>query len=116
MSTGRDAGGGDHDGDGGRLATDHVAAHDMIRLRPRADRVVLAYGDTVLSSATDGRIEPVEEGGLFVHETRMISQYAIRVGGRRRGIGAWDRAGTDRAVVAGMQVLPRDRGGFGALG
>lgn len=89
---------GDGDGEGGdphaaaqaqeqdrswRLSTDHIAAHDLIRLRPREGRVVLAYGDTVLSSAADGSIEPDEESGLFVHETRMIAAYRARVAGHR---------------------------------
>lgn len=60
-----------------------IAGDDLIRLRPRADRVVLAFGDTVLCSHLDGAIAPEEECGLFIHETRLLSRYRCRIGGHR---------------------------------
>jgi glycogen debranching enzyme len=62
------------------------AGHDLIRLRPRADRVTLSNGETVLSSDLCAQIEPEEECGLFVQDTRVISRYRCRANGRHLGL------------------------------
>ena len=53
------------------------------RLQVRADALLVSQGDTVLATRRDGFIEPGEEQGLFVHETRMLSLYRCRIGRQR---------------------------------
>ncbi|WP_140908408.1 amylo-alpha-1,6-glucosidase [Cognatiluteimonas lumbrici] len=58
-------------------------ARSIARLQVRADALLVSRGDTVLSTQRDGFIEPGEEQGLFVHETRMLSLYRCRIGRQR---------------------------------
>ena len=55
----------------------------LVRLHVRDDAAFISRGDTVLATACDGFIEDGAEQGLFVQQTRMISRYRCRLGGRR---------------------------------
>ena len=58
-------------------------ARSIARLQVRQDTLLVSQGDTVLATQRDGFIEPAEENGLFVHETRMLSLYRCRIGRQR---------------------------------
>jgi len=53
----------------------------MVALRPAGDRLHLHRNHTVLSTGLDGWIRGGEQG-LFVHETRMLSDYRVLIDGR----------------------------------
>ncbi|WP_363797024.1 glycogen debranching N-terminal domain-containing protein [Lysobacter firmicutimachus] len=77
---------------------------NLIRLRPRAGQIVLGYGDTVMACEPDGSIEPGEERGLFVHETRAISRYQCRARGRKPQLLAQSQLNPQRWL--GYYLLP----------
>lgn len=83
--------------------------HDLIRLRPRSDKAIVSYGDTVLVSELDGGIEPLEELGLFVRETRLISRYRLRAGGHAPHLIAQSQVNQHRWL--GYFLLIPDGGG-----
>jgi hypothetical protein len=63
------------------LDGDHRQPNHLVRLRPRDDTIWVAQGRTVLATGRDGFITSGSEHGLFVHETRMISRYFLRIDG-----------------------------------
>src|ERR1043166_6375746 len=58
-----------------------VPAGSMIRLRPRSNALFLSNGRTVLATDRDGFIAGGAGHGLFVHETRLLSQYRYSLEG-----------------------------------
>lgn len=54
----------------------------MVKLGVRNDACFVSHGETVLATADDGFIPGGEEQGLFVRQTRMLSRYRCRLGGR----------------------------------
>ncbi len=57
--------------------------HDLVLLRVRSDTVLVSQGDTVLATGPDGMVGDDAKHGLYVHETRLLSLYRWRIGGRR---------------------------------
>jgi glycogen debranching enzyme len=58
--------------------------HDgMMRLRPRADTVIISSGRTVLATGQDGFFSNGPDQGLFVHQTRLLSRYRYSIAGAR---------------------------------
>jgi glycogen debranching enzyme len=50
-------------------------AETLVRLRPRADTILVSSGRTVLATAPDGFLSNGPDQGLFVHQTRLLSRY-----------------------------------------
>lgn len=55
----------------------------LVRLRIRDDATFVSHGDTVFAPDEEGFVEPRPDIGLFVHQTRLVSLYRLRLGGRR---------------------------------
>lgn len=55
----------------------------LIRLQPHNDSWFIGQGRTVLRTARDGSIPKNTAYGLFVHETRLLSRYEIRIDGEQ---------------------------------
>ena len=55
----------------------------LVKLSVRDDASFVSRGETVLATASDGFIEGGAEEGLFVQQTRMLSLYRCRLGGRK---------------------------------
>ena len=53
----------------------------LIRLHPREDSFEVSQGRSVLSTNLNGFIAPETAGGLFVHQTRMLSRYRWLIDG-----------------------------------
>src|SRR5690349_24041633 len=60
---------------------DH-ARQPLSRLRFRPDTLYLSRGRTVFATNRDGFVDNGPGHGLFVHETRLLSRYVLRVDGR----------------------------------
>lgn len=54
----------------------------LIRLAPRPERIYVSQGRSVLAIGSDGFISEGTDQGLFVHETRVLSQYRYLINGR----------------------------------
>ena len=54
----------------------------LVKLRPRWQTNYVSHGRTVLASAQDGSISAVPGQGLFVKETRLLSQYEYQIEGK----------------------------------
>ncbi len=83
--------------------------HDpsLVALRPSGDRLHLYFNHTVLSTGLDGWIRGGEQG-LFVHETRMLSDYRVSIGGKEpRPVGV--SATSARASHGYHLFFPPDR-------
>lgn len=53
----------------------------LVKLRPRSDYLQLSQGRTVMVLARDGFIHKDTREGLYVHQTRMLSQWEYRING-----------------------------------
>src|SRR3954469_23009705 len=56
-------------------------ADSLVRLRPRADTLHVSHSNTVLATGRDGFVHKGSAHGLFVHETRLLSQYQYLIEG-----------------------------------
>jgi glycogen debranching enzyme len=54
-----------------------------VRVQLEAPRLALAEGSHLLVSSPAGDIDPEEEHGFFVQDTRLLSRYRLRLGRRR---------------------------------
>ena len=57
------------------------SAAGLIQLRPRPGTISISRGFAALVMGLDGNVAGEAEQGLFVHETRMLSNYAWKVDG-----------------------------------
>ncbi len=55
--------------------------HPLVHLRARPDTLYLSRGRTVLATDRAGFIKEGSAHGLFVHETRLLSRYALLING-----------------------------------
>jgi glycogen debranching enzyme len=56
-------------------------AYPEVRLRIRERMAIVSRGDTVLVTGRDGAIDGEPEYGLYVHQTRLLNRYRMRLGG-----------------------------------
>jgi len=62
----------------------YASTPSRIRLRPRSDAIHISRGRTVLGMSHDGGISPDSaRQGLFVYQTRMLSQYRWTIEGKQ---------------------------------
>ena len=54
----------------------------LVRLRPRWETNYVGQGRTVLATAQNGFVSPLPGQGLFVNETRVLSEYEYRIDGQ----------------------------------
>lgn len=54
---------------------------DLIRVETRPDQLICSQSRTVLIAGPDGWLSDVRVHGLFLHETRLLSQYVWRING-----------------------------------
>ena len=53
----------------------------LITLRPRSDTTYVSQGRMVFAADRSGFVAEGSEGGLFVHETRLLSRYRYLIDG-----------------------------------
>jgi glycogen debranching enzyme len=63
----------------GFMVEDGPHVPDLARLRPRPETLYVSQGRTVLATGRDGFIRPDSAQGLFIYETRLLSQYQYRL-------------------------------------
>lgn len=71
-------------------------AYPEVRLRVRERTAIASRGDTVLVMGRDGSIDGEAEFGLYVHQTRLLSRYRMRLGGVAPLLAASSNARQDR--------------------
>src|SRR4051812_43594869 len=84
-------------------------AFPEVRLRVREKTAIASRGDTVLAMGRDGTIDAEPECGLYVHQTRLLSRYRIRLGGVQPLLAASSNARQDR-WEAYFIVAPPEQG------
>lgn len=88
----------------------------LVVLRPGGDEVHLHGNRTVLATGLDGFVRPGGEQGLFVHETRMLSEYRYLIGETEprpvgvSAISARESAGYYVSLPPGRSPGPPDHG------
>lgn len=56
--------------------------HRLVQLQVRDDTLYASHGGTVLATDRDGWLHDGTDHGFFVHQTRLLSRYRCRAGGR----------------------------------
>ena len=88
----------------------------LTRLRPRINTLYVSQGRTVLAMERDGWIHGSPETGLFVHETRMLSNYRWLVNGKDlipatlSNVEQHSWLGYYTTLPPGIKTLPPDEG------
>lgn len=88
----------------------------LTRLRPRINTLYVSQGRTVLAMERDGFIKGGPETGLFVHETRMLSNYQWQVNGKDlipatlSNVEQHSWLGYYTTLPPGIETLPPDEG------
>jgi hypothetical protein len=71
------------DGTGTPLRPWPVREHGLVQIRPRGRTAFISRDRTCLVADEDGFVEAGSDGGLFIHETRVLSRYRYLVDGAK---------------------------------
>jgi glycogen debranching enzyme len=84
---------------------------DLVCLAVRPESLSTSHGDTVLASGREGWLEGAPETGLFVHQTRLLSTYRMRVGRESPKLAAQSNVRQDRWIGYYLVRAPGQDGG-----